>query len=289
MLNLLEKFENVEIKNDTRLNDEDLKVVEGYQEQFDKFKKQFLKYENFYIKNPLDAPIYEKEYNYNATQSNKMLESLCENFMKDGCEFISRIYRYFQDKYNVSLENNFNKGTEYCIKYRKLEALKRMKFYKNELNYNIIIDDIFVQLDGFDFNSKAEQELKQNFKSLFSYRNGNNDSSLKNKKVSIKSFFYIDSFDRKWRQNRVSYYSKNNFEILGKILTHFEYGTIHNAIKNTTNRISEGEGDRLFEKYELIFDKIDSIKLYKNGKLDINFSSGQYARDFAKEYCGLEV
>lgn len=288
MLNILNAFENIEVKNENRISNEDLEIIKKYQKDFDNFKNTFLQYEKFYIDNPLDAPVYRGDYNYNDTKSCKMLEKLYENFMKDAYIFSNSIYRYFKDKYNIELENRFNKGTEYCVEYRKEESEKRLNFYKNELNYNLILDDIFIQLDGFDFNSKAEQELKSSFKGIFLFPT-KNYSDLKNKKVSISSFFYIDSFDKKWGRDKVSYNSRDRFNILDKVLTCFEYGTVKNSLNATMDKILNNDGDIVFTKHELIFDKIDSIKLYKNGKLDINFKSTEYARIFAKEYCDLDV
>jgi hypothetical protein len=109
---------------------------------------------------------------------------LNENSMKECSSYISEIYRYFKNKYNVDLKNNFEKSTNYSA-YGDIDVKgeENLKFYLN-IDYNTIIDDIFEQLGGFDFEEKAELEIKEKMKE----KCNRTDSKLKGKTVSIDTW-----------------------------------------------------------------------------------------------------
>lgn len=287
MLNLLEKFENVEIKNTERISQEDFDKMEQWKQEFELFKSKFYQYEMFYKNNPITAPLHDREVSYSDIQPKKMLRWLYENFMIEASSYISRIYYYFSKKYNVRLDNNFKeKGTEY-YEGRMEESQNRLKFYLN-FEYNMVIDDIYEQLGGFNFNEKAVQELKENTRSIYYYNDYGKSSNMKvkkNKLIINGGFAYKDSI---WNEYRLS-----NSNTMSKIFTslyHFDNNTI---VKNDTelhNKYCGYQNERNldnFEKYEpKSLEKVKSIKIFKNGKMEIQFNNSKDALIFAKEYCG---
>lgn len=287
MLNLLEKFENVEIKNTERISQEDFDKMEQWKQEFELFKSKFYQYEMFYKNNPITAPVYDNTYSYSDIQPKKMLCWLYENFMKECSSYISRIYYYFSEKYNVQLDNNFKeKGTEY-YEGRMEESQNRLKFYLN-FEYNMVIDDIYEQLGGFNFNEKAVQELKENTKSIYyynDYRKSSNMEIKKNKLIIDGSFAYKDSI---WNEYRLS-----NSDTMSKIFTslyHFDSNIIVKDNTELHNKYCGYHNERNqdnFERYEPhSLAKVKSIKVFKNGKLEIQFKNAQDTFQFAKEYCG---
>lgn len=90
---ILESFENVEIKNENRLCEEDLNFLEDLQEKFNNAKVGFGKYIEFYRKNKI-CNLEEKEIKISC-------DSLEEYFVNkvvfiEGKSFISKIYNYFE-------------------------------------------------------------------------------------------------------------------------------------------------------------------------------------------------
>ena len=71
-------------------------------------------------------------------------------------------------------------------------------------HYDIIVDNIIEQLGGYNFIDKAEKEIKDEFKNVLRH----DKIKIKNVKISIDDFFYIDSWDLKYKTYKVSYSSE---------------------------------------------------------------------------------
>ena len=108
--------------------------------------------------------------------------------------------------------------------------------------------------------------------------------SIKNNKIVIDGrYAYKDTI---WNQYRLN----GDFGKIFTALYHFENGTIpingtelHNRYCGYDNEKKE----RNYDKYEITtLTKTTAIKFFKNGKLEIEFKSNQYAIYFAKEYLG---
>ena len=246
MQNILERIEKIEVTNESRLPIDDVEILEKYQSRFDQYRDMFLIYEEFYKNNKIKAPKYTEGYHFSYVDHEKMIEKLCSNFMKDCQSFIKEILSHFRDKYNVTLENNFEKGTEYCIRHREAEALERMSFYKS-FDYNIIVDDIFNQLGGFNFEEKAINEIKEKARMTQTYcgyrKCWNYDVKGKTIKFRVNIYGIMPAL----------YYYDNNEK---QIIDYF-----------TRN-------------------KVDGYKSYENGNTDIKFYDATYALEFAKKYLG---
>ncbi|MCD3245241.1 hypothetical protein FDJ70_06010 [Clostridium botulinum] len=289
-MNLLNKFENIEIKNDARVPAEDLKVIEGYSKEFEEYRNRVLQYELIFKNKPLIYPSYNDDKIDSNYKQERFLVRFYEDFMNESQCFISKIIRYFKNKYQIELENNFKKkGKEYNT-CRKIESEERLDFYKN-FTYNDVLDDIFEQLEGFDLNSKAEQEIKDNMKKMCrDYRSGEKIKLSKNK-ISLKDI-YIITYDSIWERYEINYNTEDNLKILLNAMNYFENDSteiteLNNMFLNEYGGINRHLGDDfLFQKHGLNFSKIKSFKFFKNKRIDIEFTSGQYALEFAKDYCG---
>ncbi|WP_039230480.1 hypothetical protein [Clostridium haemolyticum] len=287
-MNLLNKFENIEIKNDARVPAEDLKVIEGYSKEFEEYRNRVLQYELIFKNKPLIYPSYNDDKIGSDHKQKQFLVHFYEEFMNESQGFISKIIRYFKNKYQIELENNFKKkGKEYNA-YRKIESEEILNFYKN-FTYNDVLDDIFEQLGGFDLNSKAEQEIKENMKKLCRNHRDKEKIKLGRNKISLKDICII-TYDSIWERYEIN--NRENFEIFINALNHFENYFIketilNNMFLNEYGGINKKLGNEfLFKKHRLNFNKIKSFKFFKNRRIDIEFTSGQYALEFARDYCG---
>ena len=203
----LSKFENIEIKNDTRIAKDDLafcesnqrlylKVLKNYQNIYgdllkvlQKEQSQFekIEMENTFTKNGYSY----KKYDYHFLSINK--EDFAEIISGVHKIFITTIVDYFIEKYGVELNvksvdeilgiekpkqvdgnywgyRNLTNEEIDKIKERNREYEKSLDKYRDKvitakIDFNTIIDDIFVQLDGYSFVDKVKKEIIDSCKS----------------------------------------------------------------------------------------------------------------------------
>ena len=203
----LSKFENIEIKNDTRIAKDDiafcesnqrlyLKVLKNYQNIYSdllkvlqKEQSQFeeIEMENVFTKNGYSY----KKYDYHFLSVNK--EDFTETISGVHRIFISTIVDYFIEKYGVKLDTksvdemlgiekpkqddnsywgyrNLTDEEIEKIKERNREYEKSLEEYRDKviaakIDFNTIIDDIFIQLDGYSFVDKVKKEIIDSCKS----------------------------------------------------------------------------------------------------------------------------
>jgi hypothetical protein len=115
------------------------------------------------------------------------------------------------------------------------------------LNYNIIIDEIFVDLNGYTFKEKAISDIKEKAKIKQSYCSWLNEWNYDVKGKIIKFRFNIKGI-----MPALYFYDNNEMDIID-CFTH---------------------------------NKIDNYTSYVNGNADIKFYSKEFASEFAKKYLG---
>lgn len=183
-------------------------------------------------------------------------------------DFISKICRYFTKKYSITID---------------VETIQ--KKHHTFITAQKIISEIIEQLDGFLFIEKAQQEIKQQLQKETSYIKTN----VKNNKISLNSFFYIDSFEVKFGKYKLSYNSYDRAFILFKALYLFDSGAtnLSEELNEKVKSLRYGKNNNVFTTHELNMKKVKSIKLYKNGRVDIEFTSSHYAKEFAKDFLNI--
>ena len=151
------------------------------------------------------------------------------------------------------------------------------------LNYNDILDHIFVSLDGSTFAERAEQEIKDDSKSASSSRRGKSNYDIKNKKIALSILY-----PRKgWRdQYEVELHGTGYLAVL-RALSYFDSNKRATSTYSRWHRfvcysIKESEG--IFETHEICGNKVQTFRYYKNGKFEIGFDSHLSAKKFAEEY-----
>jgi hypothetical protein len=253
---ILSKFDEVVIENNTRIAQEDQTFCDEQENSYN----EFIKFSNDYLEYLNNNSLYNIFYN-SDTLINEMNKT--REIKKDS--FISKLVSYFRNKYKVTLKD---------------EPIQ--KKYDTNINSNIIIDEIIEQLSGYNFVDKAEKEIKDELKNSLRH----DSVKVNNSKVSIDKFFYIDSWDLKYKTYSVNYGSDDKFEKLFKALSHFLYKSNQNNFKELYEIITREKNDAVFKTHEISNDIVKSLKIYKNGKIDIEFNNTEHMRKFAREYCG---
>ncbi|HFD2033515.1 TPA: hypothetical protein ACF2DD_002092 [Clostridium perfringens] len=284
-MELLNLFDNIEVKNETRIEKEDTKYLESIQSRLEKSKefhfkmkeliesKEDVKYKDF--KNTYDSG---SDYNLK-----KLRESNYTMYIDEVNEFISAIYDYFNKKYACNLKIGVKriKGFD-AYESRVNDSFKKLKYYE-EMNYNNVLDDIFEQLDGVSLADRTKEELKSYWKEKTKqYRDDYQKINIKNKKISLNGLVWLES------KNELSYSSRETMEKLIDLISYFEYECIDSKFISKWSFLSR-YGSDVVNKFDLNISKIVSLKIFKNGRVDIEFSTGIYAMEFVKEFMSYEV
>ncbi|MCR8641514.1 hypothetical protein NV379_02485 [Paenibacillus sp. N1-5-1-14] len=271
--NILSKFDSIEVTTDSKIATDDLEFCK---EQEEIYKKLVSTYANFYAQlqeistqakehgnkfgRQSEAYIHEqKTAHYHSMRIWDYEEAIIE--MKNS--FIMYICSYFMKNYSVTID------------YQKIQNK-----YDLSVTYELIIDEIYLQLGGYNFTEKAEQEIKEEVRDIF--RHGDK-INIKNTKLILDGYFA--RHDSIWKIYRLG----SKHESVFKALQHFEDGSTSGNVEligkycgydNERNQAN-------FERYEpLTIKSVKSIKFLKNGKLEIEFNTNKLAAKFAHEYCG---
>ena len=254
---ILSKFDDIEVKNSSRISLDD----QAFCEEQERGYNEFIKFSNNYLG-------YLKENILSNTffNSESLIGEMSKTRDHKKNDFVSKIVSYFRDKYKVTLDS-------------KLVQNK----YDTNIDYDTIVNEIIEQLGGYNFIDKAEKEIKDEFKNTLKY----DKIKLKNTKISIESFFQVDYFSIKYGTYEVGYGSDEKFYKLFKAMSHFLYESNENLFDNVYSTITRKQNDDVFRTHEITGkDIIKTLKVYKNGKIDLEFSNTEHMRKFAKEYCG---
>lgn len=276
---IMNQFENVEIKNENRLCEEDLNFLEDLQEKFNNAKVGFGKYIEFYRENKI-CNLEEKEIKISC-------DSLEEYFVNkvvfiEGKSFISKIYNYFEKKYNITLER-IKINDDYSLNFREKEAKQNLKWLMETLDYNLVLDDIFNQLEGVSFKERGIQEIKKNVIERTKGW-GKSNIDIKGKNLNLKDYLYFEKWGRDYGEYKISYSNKTYIGNLLSLVMFYKYNEIKSDIVDDIIMSLQGWKDVTITRFD--FDELGDIgiKFYKNGKVQLIFDTGISALKFAQQY-----
>lgn len=331
MIALLDKFETIEIKNDTRLSDEDKLYCERQQQLYSKVLKHYrnmfaellvlkAKSDAFYLTVNTENEYFNgnykyKIYGYEFVEAKK--DEFADTIKGVHNRFIEQIICHFRNKYNVKIDSKeFDKYfTKECpthpdrgyFSYSRMsdeeiekykEELKQYEIeYDNyldciinaELDFNLVVDDIFVALGGFSFMEKVEQEIKQDAKNAItnSYRN-TTEYTLKNGKISFDNLV----FSRKcniFNRYEISF-DGNGYRAILRALTYFNANraktSIYDGWMHNFMGYRKTENDGIYGIHKVGSTIVTHFKYFKNGKWEVTFDNHSNALKFAKEFLG---
>lgn len=280
-MELLNLFEDIKIENTTRLSSEDKKTMEEKQLRLDNTRADLIKYIEFYKNNQIR--LYKSDDMYSECNYNRLIRNFIEKMLiPEIRDFISDVYSYFREKYNVRLETMEHSG-EYSIEYRKAEAEANLKWFL-EIDYKMLVDDIIEQLGGFSFEDKALEEITSRVKKQCKSWRNEQVTTVKSNIISINSFLYFDRWKIEWHKKYINGRVQDFSDML-KLLSHNESGIIENKFTEVEEYVNSYDNDCIGD-YELNGSKVKSLKIFKNGKLQIKFNNGAEALYFANKYLG---
>ena len=190
--------------------------------------------------------------------------------------FINMICGYFKKKYAVKIE-----PPDWLTNYEDSSHRHTKKRY-DMVPLRYILDNVYDQMGGMSFEEKAFSELKEDARDAVVKYNGDSKYSVCGIRLVIESF-YSSQKDYVWKRYMASVEPKHH--AFFKALTHYEYGYYDVSQKYgflCGYRIDENEG--AYEKHPISSTIINSVRVYKNGKVEIEFKDYATAVKFMDIY-----
>lgn len=313
-MNLMEKFSAVEIKADNRISEDDKAFCLRQQMAFDKSGPALQKIADVIAAakteqaSVLDADT-DHLYKYLIGDGFRCEEGSVWSTMKGrNRTFISSIVNYFSRKYSVELDKSEieehliptgpkepdlpwggyrNMTEDEIASYRKELGTYKVEKEKFEqslrvlpIRYEQVVDEIFVQLGGFSFQEKAMNEfLSRTWNCCHSkYRGDAEEFEIKNDTLKLTGY-WCRCKDDSWRSYD-EWESTESLKTLLNALAWYECGRMDEGNLWFPELFRYDTDRNFFDTYNM--EKVKSVKLFKNGRVDIKFRSVAYAQEFAE-------
>lgn len=297
-MDLLEKFESVEIRADTRISEADRIFCEAHQSAYENAGAALKELEYFWN----DMVNQQKELlaPTDAASTNYLLSPDGLKISRDAIQtqlcslhslFIGHLVSYFSITYHFSIssqdvEANLlpqkppDKWTDNCI---ELTKKYNQELSELTLHYNDILEQIFLQTGGRAFAEQALYELKKNCRRT-AWNTYQKRADYTRKKSTLQFTHYACSFRSYYRANG-SWELTDGVKDVLKGIAHFETGgfsTIPGALAKLINGYYLDSSEFDFPGCQ----KVQSLKMFKNRRVDIKFATEQHAIQFVEEYLG---
>jgi len=311
-MNLLEKFDAVEVKADRRISPVDKSFCEA-QEAACAAAEQKLKQIAIMIKEGLDEQdrlleSYSNCASYFASSDlddDKALRARNKRHER----MIRTIVHYFERRYNVNLNDGaivdhlVPKEPEHPYSgFYSHPTKDEMEQYKDSLaayqdqmdqlviHYQDIVDEIFQQLGGFSFKDRALREMKKSLWDKFHYRGWHSDNktveSFEVKGQTLKLTSYAVSYDE-WFADSGPWQMTDSTKELLNAIAHYELGDTNAGSRIFPSLMDYRHDCPVYTPF--MSEKVEKIKCYKNGKVDIKFVDAAACNDFVDRYLRTEI
>ena len=294
-MNALDKLDAVQIEADNRISETDRRFCEAHQAAYVDAKASLNELEYMWtdIVSRQSKLLEPAAAVWNNVQEYTYLHRFSEQDIREKLEelndlFISNLVRYFNDRYKVSFDADSIMGTllphkprnDYFSPNTEAVAEYHQKLRTMTVSYKDVLEQIFVQLGGRTFLERALDEIKEAcHKAAWCTYNGKAEYELKNDTVRFTYGCRFDTMFDKWEVN-------DSMKEILRGLAYFEseiLGYYPAAIENLLG-YSRLEDPRVeFTSYT----KLHSLRMFKNGRVDVKFKNKNYADQFASEYLGL--
>lgn len=289
-MGLLDKLEQVEIKADSRLPEDDLMFCETQQQAYDESRRAFLEIRRQW-KKALQAqkdllgtsrdgslPYFGSNYRFGITDINRELEKL-------HSKFISELTRHFNTKYKVTISAeaieehlipaepdpyrcDMDTSKEY---HRNLRALS--------LHYEDVVDQMFIQLDGLSFVERAYQELRTKCSKAAHSYNGKPRYDSKGDTLHFGGSFC--RCDDRWGREDWSLIDEMKDILTG--VAHYETNTFGRFPAGFSELLGYSDVSTSLLQFSTCR-KLVHLRMFKNGRVDLKFKTAALAKEFAETY-----
>lgn len=296
-MDLLVKFADVKIKGDTRITETDKDFCKAHQAAYDSARSELSELKFFWedmldnqrtlLSSTGESPTL---YLSSGSEINISPDRIDEQIKAVHRTFICQLVEHFNRTYSISISVNDVINAlmpEQPKASRHYDETDDWKVYEKEvlelsLQYTDILEQIFVLLDGRSLKEKAMHELLEKCHQA-AWEPYNKAPRYALKKAVLQFSNYACSYN-----DRYSYGSWELSEKIKRIfqgIAHYEtdsFGMIPSEISSVISSYYIRNDYYEFPSCK----RVQSIRLYKNGRVDIRFATEEYARKFTEKYLG---
>ncbi len=297
-MDLLTKFSAVEIKPETRISEADRAFCQAHQTAYEAASNVLKELEYFWddmqagqqeALSPINLPpsLYLTSPNHLTLSTDAIrgqLRSLHALFISQLVSYFNRTYHLAIPAEDIQKNLTPQKPSDRWADNRKEQMEEYNKALEElSLHYSEILEHVFLLTDSRELTEQALYELKEKcHKAAWNSSNGQAMYLLK------KNVLQLDGYAcryRDWYGGRSSWELSDRTADILKAVAHFEaegFTDIPNSLNSVIQRGSLDDSQYEFTGCR----KVQSLKLFKNNRMDIRFHTENDARAFTEEYLG---
>lgn len=300
MNDLLAKFDTVEVQADSRITETDREYCTAHQKAYDAARACFQ--ELVYIWEDLETQqsalltgIEQESYGLNAYLPSHddlkiSADKINDHIKSLHSRLINRLVRHFNQAYHVSADASEieahllpeKPSGEWHYSEEKAQEYET-RMLSLSLNYQDILNEIFVQLDGRDFREQALFELKEKCHDA-AWNNSGKSPKYEIKKDVLRFSGYACSYDSGYCYERWDL--RENLKQIMRGIAHYETGSFSAVPSGFSTLLGYDHSNTDLIQFPGCA-KVRQLKMFKNGRVDIKFASEEFLRTYVNEYLGL--
>lgn len=296
-MDLLEKFDAVKICTDNRITETDRQFFQKQQAAYADAVGGFYQIAVLWMdmcanqKAALSTPesyddSWRKKYLESRWWPDITVKEIVKHILQLHRNFISTIVTYLNIAYHLSLAADHVADDllppEPAFE-ETMDAVDWSEFPPFVLRYEDAVELILAGFNGRTFEEQAPYELVESCHSA-AWEKNDHSAKFEQKKHTVKLLCGACRFG--YHRGYEQWYFTEDAKSILKGLAHFETGSFE--------QYPDGLDDFILDEKLLWYDlweldsckKLEQIKLYKNGRMDIRFTNEGYARQFVAEYLG---
>ena len=296
-MELLEKFAAVEVRADNRIAQDDKEYCERHQKAYEAAISGYKKLSSLWEKlNHAQQELLgdhdsKSFYNYLESREGPSISqvSIERHIAALHVDFIAHLVGYFNRTYNVSVDSTEvvdallpkKPADRWRDNYLEDSEAYHKQMQSLTVRYQDVVEQIIVRLDGRSFSEQAFHELHSRCQSA-AWDNHEKKPKYERKKDTIRFVGYYCRF-RGWPYD--GWEVTDSMKDILRGVAHYETG-LHNVFPIGFSCVTSY---REIEEDVVEFptcDKVKQMKLFKNNRVDIKFSSPKYAEEFISQYLG---
>lgn len=296
-MDFLKKFDAVEICADDRITEADRKFCQEQQAIYQDAVEGFYQIAKVWMdmcsrqKNALSDPqsydrTWKQKYLVSGWWPDMTVKSIIKHILRLHSTFIDTIVSYLNTTYHLSL-GNYEVERELLPEEPDFieteDAVDWSAFPPAVLRYEDMIDLILAGFNGRTFAEQGPYEMLEGCRHM-GWDESTHTANYELKKSTVK--FLHGACDYGYYHRHEQWHIEDRMKNVLKGLAHFETG----ELGKYPGEIEELLSDRSYLWYDLYEfsdgKKLDRVKLFKNGRMDIRFTNESYARQFVSEYLG---